>query len=171
MRRAAIGIWLTVGSTGRFRTVCVAHGYNPYLLSYGFIGIVATPLINGSVRWQVSTCLYTELVLDSLDMAVWTGEGIDLAGLTHHSDRGVQDRSIRYIERFEAEDAVGSVGSKGDSYDNAMTQALSSLFKAELVRSKGSCQNVNHLEVAAAQRVDWYTHPSVFRVSSATSRQ
>ncbi|MGP5727244.1 hypothetical protein ACTXOR_15850 [Arthrobacter rhombi] len=68
--------------------------------------------------WQVSTRLYTELALDALDMGIWTRtrtkDGADLSGLTHHSDRGVQYRAIRYAERLEAEDAVASVDSKGD---------------------------------------------------------
>ncbi len=110
------------------------------------------------VGWQVSTRLYTELALDALDMGIWTRtkDGAELAGLTHHSDRGVQYRAIRYAERLEAEDAVASVGSKGDSYDNAMAEALNSLFKAELVRNKGPWRDINHLEVAIAEWVDWY---------------
>lgn len=77
------------------------------------------------VGGQVSTRLYTELALDALEMGIWTRakDGTDLNGLTHHSDRGVQYRAIKYAERLEAEDAVASVGSKGDSYDNAMAEA------------------------------------------------
>jgi putative transposase len=110
------------------------------------------------VGWQVSTSLYTELALDALEMGIWarTKEDADLSGLVHHSDRGVQYRAIRYAERLAAEDAVASVGSKGDSYDNAMAEALNSLFKAELVRNKGPWRDINHLEVAVAEWVDWY---------------
>lgn len=73
------------------------------------------------VGWQVSTNLYTELALDALEMGIWSREraGADLGGLVHHSDRGVQYRSIRYTQGLEEADAVASVGSKGDSYDNA----------------------------------------------------
>ena len=71
------------------------------------------------VGWQLSTRLYTDLALDALRMGIWRREpaGHDLAGLTHHSDRGVQYRAIRYTERLTECDAVASVGSRGDSYD------------------------------------------------------
>jgi putative transposase len=112
------------------------------------------------VGWQVSTSLYTELALDALEMGIWSRakDGADLSGLVHHSDRGVQYRAIRYAERLAAEDAVASVGSKGDSYDNAMAEALNSLFKAELVRNKGPWRDIDHLEIAVAEWVDWYNH-------------
>ena len=73
------------------------------------------------VGWQVATSLYTDLALDALEMGIWarTRDGADLTGLVHHSDRGVQYRAIRYTQRLEEADAVASVGSKGDSYDNA----------------------------------------------------
>jgi putative transposase len=69
------------------------------------------------VGWQVATSLYTELVLDAVEMAIWRRRhgGGDLAGLVHHSDRGVQYRAIRCTERLEETAAVASVGSRGDS--------------------------------------------------------
>lgn len=86
------------------------------------------------VGWQLSTNLYTDLALDALNMGVWTRErdGTDLSGLIYHSDRGVQYGAIRYSERLGEVDVVASVGSVGDSYDNAMAEAFNSLFKAEL---------------------------------------
>jgi putative transposase len=112
------------------------------------------------VGWQVATSLYTELALDALQMGIWarTKAGADLAGLVHHSDRGVQYRAIRYTERLAEAEAVASVGSRGDSYDNAMAEALNSLFKAELIRNRGPWRDINHLEVAVAEWVDWYNH-------------
>ncbi|GAA0716136.1 hypothetical protein GCM10010199_17470 [Dactylosporangium roseum] len=91
------------------------------------------------VGWQVSTSLYTDLALDALKTAIWRRQsrGADLQGLVHHSDRGVQYRAIRYSQRLAEAGAVASVGSKGDSYDNAMAEAFNSLYKAELVRNKG----------------------------------
>jgi len=85
------------------------------------------------VGWQVSTSLRTELALDALDMGLWQRRrnGQDTTGLVHHSDRGVQYRAIRYTERLAEADVVASVGSKGDSYDNAMAEAFNSLFKGE----------------------------------------
>lgn len=110
------------------------------------------------VGWQVSTRLYTDLALDALRMGIWRRQrqGHDLAGLTHHSDRGVQYRAIRYTDRLAECDAVASVGSKGDSYDNAMAEALNSLYKAELVRNLGPWQSINDLEIATAEWVDWF---------------
>ena len=89
------------------------------------------------VGWQVSTSLRTDLALDALDMGLWARQRAsrDVTGLTHHSDRGVQYRAIRYTERLAEAEAVASVGSKGDSYDNAMAEALNSLFKAECIRN------------------------------------
>jgi transposase InsO family protein len=69
------------------------------------------------VGWRVSSTLRAELALDALEMAIWSRRSADLAGLVHHSDRGVQYLSIRYTERLADEGAVTSVGSKGDSYD------------------------------------------------------
>lgn len=110
------------------------------------------------VGWQVSTRLYTDLALDALRMGIWRRQrqGRDLAGLIHHSDRGVQYRAIRYADRLAECDAVASVGSKGDSYDNAMAEALNSLYKAELVRNLGPWQSINDLEIATAEWVDWF---------------
>ena len=89
------------------------------------------------VGWQVSTTMHTDLALDALDMGLWARDraGQDVAGLIHHSDRGVQYRAIRYTERLAEAEAVTSVGSKGDSYDNAMAEAFNSLFKAECIRN------------------------------------
>ena len=79
------------------------------------------------IGWQTSTRLYTDLALDALQMAVWQRkrQGVDLFGLVHHSDRGVQYRSIRYGQALSDCEAVASVGSKGDFYDNALAEALS----------------------------------------------
>jgi transposase InsO family protein len=89
------------------------------------------------VGWQVSTSLRTDLALDALEMGLWARQrpGQDVTGLTRHSDRGVQYRAIRYTERLTEAEAVASVGSKGDSYDNAMAEAFNSLFKAECIRN------------------------------------
>ncbi|WP_240937878.1 IS3 family transposase [Nocardioides sp. JQ2195] len=117
------------------------------------------------VGWQVSTSLRTDLALDALDMGLWSRQraGQDVTGLIHHSDRGVQYRAIRYTERLAEADAVASVGSKGDSYDNAMAEAFNSLFKAECIRNpvmrpKGGWKSVGDVEIAVAEYVDWFNH-------------
>ena len=110
------------------------------------------------VGWQVATSLYTELALDALEMGIWRRRhtGADLAGLIHHSDRGVQYRALRYTERLAEAAAVASVGSRGDSYDNALAEAFNSLFKAELIRNKGPWTGINDVEIAVAEYVDWF---------------
>jgi putative transposase len=112
------------------------------------------------VGWQVATSLYTDLALDALQMAIWRRrcDDGDLAGLVHHSDRGVQYRAIRYTQRLAETGAVASVGSKGDSYDNAMAEAFNSLFKAELVRNKGPWRGLDDLEFATVEYIDWYNN-------------
>ena len=112
------------------------------------------------VGWQLSKSLRTDLALDALEMGLWSrqhaGQAID--GLIHHSDRGVQYVAIRYTQRLAEAGAVASVGSRGDSYDNALAEAFNSLFKAELVRNKGPWKNIDDLEFAVAEYVDWFNH-------------
>lgn len=123
-----------------------------------YVAFVLEVLARVIVGWQVSTRLYTDLALDALRMGIWRREhaGHDLTGLVHHSDRGVQYRAIRYAQCLDECEAVASVGSKGDSYDNAMAEALNSLYKAELVRNKGPWKSITDLEVATAEWVDWW---------------
>jgi putative transposase len=112
------------------------------------------------VGWQVATSLYTDLALDALKMAIWRrqNQGADLRKLVHHSDRGVQYRAIRYSQRLAEAGAVASVGSKGDSFDNAMAEAFNSLYKAELVRNKGPWRGLDDLEMATVEYIDWYNN-------------
>ena len=112
------------------------------------------------VGWQLSRSLRTDLALDALQMAIWTRvrQGKDLAGLTHHSDRGGQYLAVRYTDRLAAAGVAASVGSTGDSYDNAMAEAFNSLFKAELVRNKGPWTGIDDLELATAEYLDWFNH-------------
>ena len=92
------------------------------------------------VGWQISNSLRSHLAIDALEMAVWnrTRAGQLLDGLVHHSDRGVQYLSVRYSERLAENDIVASVGSKGDSFDNAMAEAFNSLYKWELIYPQGN---------------------------------
>ncbi|WP_158247707.1 integrase core domain-containing protein, partial [Actinomyces qiguomingii] len=120
------------------------------------------------VGWQTSTSLYTDLAQGRppLRMGIWQRqrEGADLKGLIHHSDRGVQYRAIRYGQALSDCDAVASVGSKGDSYDNALAEALNSLYKAELIRNRhylddhGPWQGIDDVEFATAEWVHWFNN-------------
>ena len=106
--------------------------------------------------WQVADHLRSDLALDALEMAVWTRRDEDLRGLVHHSDRGVQYTSIRYAERLAEERAVRSVGSKGDSYDNAAAESLNSLYKRELIDPKKDWIGVDDVMLATMDWVQWY---------------
>ena len=112
------------------------------------------------VGWQLSKSLRTDLALDALEMGIWTRQrqGRDVAGVTHHSDKGVQYLAVRYTQRLAEAGAVASVGSTGDSYDNALAEAFNSLFKAELVRNKGPWKSIDDLEIAVAEYIDWFNH-------------
>jgi putative transposase len=107
------------------------------------------------VGWRVSTSLRATLALDALEMAIWARQG-DLDELVHHSDRGSQYLAIRYTERLAAEGAVASVGSKGDSYDNALAEAVNGLYKAELIGRQGPWRTAEQVELATLAWVGWW---------------
>ena len=112
------------------------------------------------VGWQISNSLRSNLAIDALEMAVWnrTRAGHALDGLVHHSDRGVQYLSIRYSERLAENDIVASVGSRGDSYDNAMAEAFNSLYKWELINRQGPWRGLDYVEYATLGYIDWFNH-------------
>jgi putative transposase len=112
------------------------------------------------VGWQLSRSLRTDLALDALDMGLWTRRRADrdVNGLVHHSDKGSQYVAVRYTQRLVDAGAVASVGSTGDSYDNALAEAFNSLFKAELVRNRGPWKGIDDLEIAVAEYIDWFNH-------------
>jgi putative transposase len=110
------------------------------------------------VGWQISRSLHTELALDALDMALWARRGQELVGLVHHSDRGVQYVAIRYTERLAEAGAVASVGSRGDSYDNALAESFNGLYKAELIRHRGPWRGLDDVEFATLEYIDWFNH-------------
>jgi len=108
------------------------------------------------VGWRVSNSLRAELALDALEMAIWSRRSDDLGGLVHHSDRGVQYLAIRYTERLADEGAVTSVGSKGDSFDNALAETVNGLYKTELIRAQGPWRTADQVELATAAWVAWW---------------
>ena len=110
------------------------------------------------VGWKVSITLRAELALDALEMAIWSRGQNDLKGLVHHSDRGVQYLAIRYTERLADAGAARSVGSRGDSYDNALAESVIGLYKTELIRKQGPWRSFEQLELATARWVEWYNN-------------
>jgi putative transposase len=113
------------------------------------------------VGWQASRSLRTDLALDALEMAIWRREG-ELGGLIHHSDRGSQYLSIRYTERLAEAGAVTSVGSRGDSYDNALAETMIGLYKTELIRRQGPWRGIDDVEYGTLEWIDWFNHHRLF---------
>jgi putative transposase len=107
------------------------------------------------VGWRVSPSLRTDLALDALEMALWA-RGPDHPDLVHHSDHGVQYLSIRYTERLAEAGATGSVGSRGDSYDNALAETVNGLYKAELINPHGPWRTVEEVELGTARWVHFW---------------
>ena len=108
------------------------------------------------VGWRVSRSMHTDLVLDALEQALHARrpEG----GLIHHSDHGVQYLSIRYSERLAENGVDASVGSIGDSYDNAMAETIIGLFKAEVIHARGPWRSLDAVEYAVLEWVDWFNN-------------
>jgi putative transposase len=123
---------------------------------FAYVAFVIDAFSRLIVGWRVSTSLRAELALDALEMAIWARRREGLDGLVHHSDRGVQYLSIRYTQRLAAEGAVASVGSRGDSYDNALAEAVNALYKAELIGRQGPWRTAEQLELATLSWVQWW---------------
>jgi putative transposase len=115
------------------------------------------------VGWQAARSLRSDLAIDALEMAIWNRQrdGHNLDGLVHHSDRGVQYLSIRYSERLAANDIVASVGSRADSYDNALAESFNGLYKWELIHRQGPWRSLDDVEYATMTYVDWFNHQRV----------
>ena len=122
-----------------------------------YVALVIDAFSRYLVGWQASRSLRTDLALDALEMAIWRRQA-QLDGLVHHSDRGSQYLSIRYTERLAEAGAVTSVGSRGDSYDNALAETIIGLYKTELVRQRGPWRGLDEVEYATLEWVDWFNH-------------
>ncbi len=108
------------------------------------------------VGWRVSRSLRSDLALDALEQALWARP--ETNQLVHHSDRGVQYVSIRYTERLAEAGIEPSVGSVGDSYDNAMAETIIGLYKTEVIHLKGPWRNIDHVEYETLDWVDWFNN-------------
>ena len=122
-----------------------------------YVALVIDAFSRYLVGWQAARSLRTDLALDALEMAIWRRQA-QLEGLVHHSDRGSQYLAIRYTERLAEAGAVTSVGSRGDSYDNALAETIIGLYKTELIRRRGPWKGLDDLEYATLEWVDWFNH-------------
>ncbi len=119
-----------------------------------YVAFITDVFARRIVGWRVSQSLHTDLVLDALEQALWARQ--DTKGLVHHSDRGSQYLSIRYTERLAEANIDASVGSVGDSYDNALAETINGLYKTEVIRHRGPWRNINEVEFATLEWVDWF---------------
>jgi putative transposase len=110
------------------------------------------------VGWRTSSTMPTELPLDAVEMALWTRlrAGQDVTGVIQHSDAGSQYTAIRYQARLTDAGAVASIGSVGDSYDNAQAESLIGLYKTECTRPDGPWRSADDLELATLSWVHWF---------------
>jgi transposase InsO family protein len=121
-----------------------------------YVAFVIDVFARRIIGWRVSRSMRAELVLDALEQAIWSRSGIE--GVVHHSDRGSQYLSIRYSERLAEAGAQPSVGSVGDSYDNALAETIIGLFKTEVIHHRGPWKNLEAVEYATLEWVDWFNH-------------
>jgi transposase InsO family protein len=121
-----------------------------------YVAFVVDVFSRAIVGWRVSSSLRSDLALDALEQALWARQPDE--GLVHHSDRGTQYLSIRYTERLAEAGIEASVGSKGDSYDNALAESVNALFKTELIYHRGPWRSREAVELAVLEWVDWFNN-------------
>ena len=126
----------------------------------GFTAFVTDVYSRRIVGWRTTDRMPTQLPLDALEMALWIRDrdGQDVAGVIHHSDAGSQYTAIRYAERLADAGALASIGTVGDSYDNAMAESVVGLYKTECVKIDGPFKTIDELELATMSWVHWFNH-------------
>lgn len=127
---------------------------------FAYVAFVTDAFSRRIVGWRVSSSLRSDLALDALEHALHARP--EAAGVVHHSDRGVQYTAIRYTERLAEAGVERSVGSVGDSYDNALAETINGLFKAEIIWRKGPWRSIEAVEHAVLVWVDWFNNRRLF---------
>jgi len=123
---------------------------------FAYVAFVIDVFSRYIVGWRVSRSLHSDLALDALEQAIHARPSD--TGLVHHSDRGVQYLSIRYTERLAEAGIEGSVGSVGDSYDNALAETINGLYKTEVIRKDGPWRSIEDVEFATLKWVAWFNN-------------
>jgi putative transposase len=123
-----------------------------------YVAFVIDAYARRIVGWRVSRSAHAGFVLDALEQAIANRRPVAGGGLVHHSDRGVQYLSIKYTERLAEAGLVPSVGSVGDSYDNALAETVNGLYKAEVIHRKGPWRSFEAVEYATLEWVDWFNN-------------
>ena len=130
--------------------------YVPTWRGFVYVAFVIDVFARRIVGWRVSASLATDFVLDALEQAIYDRRGADGEDLVHHSDRGTQYLSMRYTDRLTEAGIEPSVGSRGDSYDNALAESIIGLFKTEVIQRKGPWRHFEAVEFATLTWVDWF---------------
>ena len=130
--------------------------YVPTWQGFVYVAFVIDVFARRIVGWRVSSSAQTGFVLDALEQALY--ERRPTAGLIHHSDRGLQYLSFRYTDRLREAGIEPSVGSAGDSYDNALAETINGLYKAEVIHRRPPWRNREAVELATLEWVDWFNH-------------
>ncbi len=123
-----------------------------------YVAFVIDAFARRIVGWRVTQTLLTDLVLDALEQALYDRPLSSAPDLVHHSDRGVQYLSIRYTERLAEAGIEPSVGSRGDSYDNALAESVIGLYKTAVINRRGPWRTIEAVELATLDWVDWFNH-------------
>lgn len=123
-----------------------------------YVAFVIDAFARRIVGWRVSRTAQASFVLDALEQAVHDRRPVRGGGLIHHSDRGVQYVSIKYTERLAEAGIEPSVGSVGDSYDNALAETINGLYKAEVIWHRGPWRTFEAVEFATLEWVDWFNN-------------
>lgn len=131
--------------------------YVPTWSGMVYVAFVIDAFSRKIVGWRAATSMTTDLVLDTLEMAIWARSG-NVEGVTCHSDAGSQYTSIRYTERLAEAGAAPSIGSVGDAYDNAMAESTIGLYKTELINRQRPWRTHEHVEIETLLYVDWFNN-------------
>nr|GLK21589.1 transposase [Microbacterium terregens] len=123
-----------------------------------YVAFVIDTYARRIVGWRTSRTAHASFVLDALEQALHDRRPVHRGGLVHHSDRGSQYVSIKYTERLAEAGIEPSVGSVGDSYDNALAETINGLYKAEVIHRRGPWRNFEAVEYATLEWVDWFNH-------------
>ena len=123
-----------------------------------YVAFVIDVFARRIVGWRTSRSMHTDFVLDALEQALYARQPDRDDGLIHHSDRGSQYVSIRYTERLAEAGIEPSVGSKGDSYDNALAETINGLYKSELIHRRAPWKTTESVELATLHWVHWFNH-------------
>ena len=133
-----------------------------------YVAFVTDAYARRILGWRCGTSMTTQLVLDALEQAIWTRQRAgahregSLGSVVAHSDRGAQYTALKYGERLAEAGIAASVGSVGDSFDNALAETINGLYKTELVKASGPWKTVDDVEIATAEWIDWFNHRRLY---------